>query len=137
MSALSIEKIIWVKEGEGITASGKIPENSDFFKDHFPDFPVLPGVLALEMLKRTAECYLESLRGNEKNHYFLKQIRATKFTKYLKPGDVWESRLALLDTKENETTWDARLFYKGAVAVSAKLTLAKVRNPESLTSPSS
>ena len=131
MTTLAIEKILWVKEGEGITACGRIPADSEFFKDHFPGFPVLPGVLALEMLKQTAERYLESLSGSSGNHYFLKQIRATRFTKYLRPGDEWESRLMLTQSADEETTWDAKLYYHGEVAVSAKLTLAKVKNPKS------
>jgi 3-hydroxymyristoyl/3-hydroxydecanoyl-(acyl carrier protein) dehydratase len=92
---------------------------------------VLPGVLALEMLKQTAERYLASLVSGEGQHYFLKQIRATRFTKYLRPGDEWESRLRLTQSEGEETTWDAKLFYHGDVAVSAKLTLAKVKNPQS------
>lgn len=131
MTRLSIDKVLWIKEGEGITACGRIPEDSEFFKDHFPGFPVLPGVLALEMLKQTAERYLESIPGSEGRHYFLKQIRATRFSKYLRPGDEWESRLMITQTAGEETTWDAKLFFKGEVAVSAKLTLAKVKNPQS------
>ena len=131
MSTLSIEKVLWVKEGEGITACGRIPEDSEFFKDHFPGFPILPGVLALEMLKQTAEQYLASLSSGEGQHYFLKQIRATRFSKYLRPGDEWESRLAILQVDGEETLWDAKLFHHGEVAVSAKLTLAKVKNPQS------
>ena len=75
MTTLSIERVLWVKEGEGIAACGRIPKESEFFKDHFPGFPVLPGVLALEMLKQTAERYLESLKDSLGQHYFLKQIR--------------------------------------------------------------
>jgi 3-hydroxyacyl-[acyl-carrier-protein] dehydratase len=131
MSKLAIEKVLWVKEGEGITACGRIPEDSAFFQDHFPGFPVLPGVLALEMLKQTAERYLEALPGSEGQHYFLKQIRATRFSKYLRPGDEWESRLTLTQTAGEETSWDAKLFHLGEVAVSAKLVLAKVKNPQS------
>lgn len=141
MTTLALEKVLWRKPGEGIAACGRIPEKSEFFQDHFPGFPVLPGVLALEMLKQTAECYLESLTEGaestsikhalEGRHYFLKQIRATRFTKYLKPGDAWESRLILLETLGEESLWDAKLFHEGEVAVSAKLTLAKVKNPQS------
>ena len=131
MTTLAIEKVLWVKEGEGITTCGRIPEDSEFFKDHFPGFPVLPGVLALEMLKQTADRYLELLSSGAGQHYFLKQIRATRFTKYLRPGDEWEGRLMLMQGMDEETTWDAKLYYHGEVAVSAKLTLAKVKNPQS------
>ena len=90
---------------------------------------MLPGVLALEMLKQTAERYLASLSSGAGQHYFLKQIRATRFTKYLRPGDEWESRLILKQTSGEETIWDAKLYHRGEVAVSAKLTLAQVKNP--------
>ena len=99
MTTLAVDKILWMKEGEGITACGRIPHDSEFFQDHFPEFPVLPGVLALEMLKQTAEKYLSALPGGAGQHFFLKQIRATRFTKYLRPGDEWESRLTLLQAQ--------------------------------------
>lgn len=133
MPALAIEKILWMKEGEGITACGRIPDDSEFFQDHFPEFPVLPGVLALEMLKQTAEKYLAGLPGGAGHHFFLKQIRATRFTKYLKPGDEWESRLVLLQSTDDETVWDAKLYHHGDVAVSAKLLLARVKDPRPVT----
>lgn len=131
MSVLSVEQVLWVNEGEGITARGKIPHDSEFFKDHFPEFPVLPGVLAIEMLKQTAEKYLESFSedGAGGSRFFLKQIRATRFRKYLRPGDEWESRLTLTQSLEGETVWDAKLYYHGEVAVSAKLTLARIKHP--------
>ncbi len=131
MTTLAIEKVLWMRPGEGIAACGRIPAESEFFKDHFPDFPVLPGVLALEMLKQTAERYLACQVSGEGQHYFLKQIRATRFTKYLRPGDEWESRLMLMQSEGEDTVWDAKLFYRGEAAVSAKLTLAKVKNPQS------
>jgi len=131
MSTVSIEKVLWIREGEGIAACGRIPSDSEFFREHFPEFPVLPGVLALEMLKQTAEKYLASLGNGAGGRYFLKHIRATRFTKYLRPGDEWESRLTLTQSSDEETAWDARLYYHGEVAVSARLTLARVKNPQS------
>lgn len=124
LSSLALEKILWIKRGEGIAASGRIPQESEFFQDHFPSFPILPGVLALEMLKKTAEHYLQSTAESQNRHYFLKEIRATKFSMYLKPGDEWESHLELVSEGQGETHWNGRLMHKGQVAVTAKLTLA-------------
>ena len=131
MNPLALEKVLWIKPGKGIAAAGHIPAESEFFKDHFPGFPILPGVLALEMLKQTAEHYLRIGGGASPSQRFsLKQIRATKFSMYLKPGDEWESRLELVSETEGETQWDAQLFSHGRAAVTAKLTLAKVPHPE-------
>ncbi|MCM8775601.1 MAG: hypothetical protein NC930_04525 [Candidatus Omnitrophica bacterium] len=120
-----------MKPGEGIAASGHIPEQSEFFQDHFPGFPVLPGVLALEMLKKTAEHYLSVTNAEDQGYYFLKQIRATRFLTYLKPGDEWESRLHLMSSEGNQTRWKAELFHKGKVAVTAELTLEAKTAPKS------
>ena len=133
LSSLSIDKILWLEPGQGIKAAGRIPEKSEFFQDHFPDFPVLPGVLALEMLKQTAEAYLNAPTPQGENpHYFLKQIRATKFSMYLKPGDEWESDLRLVSQEGCETHWAGKLFHKGKTAVSAELVLAMSLKQENL-----
>jgi len=124
MTDLSVDRVLWVKPGEGIAAMGRIPQQSEFFQDHFPGYPVLPGVLALEMLKQTAECYLKKTAAAQGDHYYLRQIRATKFHLYLKPGDEWESRLTLLSHEGEKSQWNAKLFHKGKVAVSAQLVLA-------------
>ena len=125
MENLSVEKILWIKHGQGIAATGRIPKESEFFKDHFPAFPVLPGVLALEMLKQTAECYLRAEEESRERHFFLKQIRATRFSIYLKPGDEWESRLELVSEDQGQTHWNGRLLHKGQTAVTGQLTLAE------------
>jgi len=124
VEALAIEKVLWVEPGKGIAATGHIPRQSEFFQDHFPGFPVLPGVLALEMLKQTAEAYLNQLHEVDKKHYYLKRIFATKFSKYLMPGDEWESRLELIKDQGDETQCSAKLMHQGKAAVSAKLILS-------------
>ena len=123
IAPLAVDKVLWMKPGEGIAASGHIPVKAEFFRDHFPDFPILPGVLALEMLKQTAHRYLDTVSGGKPQHYFLKEIHGTRFLTYLKPGDPWESQLKLLSQKGNETHWAAELRSQGKVAVKTELTL--------------
>lgn len=113
------EKILWNRVGEGIAAIGKVPVDAEFFQDHFPDFPVLPGVLSLEILKKTAESYLS------KKTRVIKALNV-KFVSYLKPGDEWESQLRLLSQNAAESRWDAKLFHQGKAAVSAKFFLSEV-----------
>lgn len=125
MTEIAIDKVLWVKPGQGIAAAGHIPVHSEIFKDHFPEFPVLPGVLALEMLKQTAERYLRE-SGSETEKFFLKKIHNAKFHTYLKPGDIWESRLELMASDHQETQWKAQLFHEGKLAVSAELVLSLV-----------
>ncbi len=128
---LGIEKVLWIKIGEGIVASGVIPTEAEFFKDHFPGFPVLPGVLALEMFRMSADIYLRHA-GFDKHHFRIKKIRGVKFSHYLKPGDSWESRLDLVSKTETEFVWNAKMIHAGEVAVSARLTVVVERTPAGL-----
>lgn len=126
MKPLFVDQVLWVKRGKGIAAAGRIPEESEIFKDHFPGFPVLPGVLALEMLRETTQCYYEAV--GEKEAFELKKVQNAKFSAYLKPGDSWESHLERVPESNGEK-WNARLLHKGQVAVSARLTLVRKMGP--------
>ncbi len=125
MSSLSIDKVVWLEPGRGIRATGMIPYSLEFFQDHFPAFPILPGVLSLEILKRTAESYFQKVQDAVSEiRCFLKQIQQVKFSHYLKPGEKWESHLDLLAQEGDETRWMARLYHDGQTAVSARMVLS-------------
>jgi 3-hydroxyacyl-[acyl-carrier-protein] dehydratase len=115
-----------MEPGKGIDLAGRVPENAEFFQDHFPDFPVLPGVLAVDILKRSAECYLSRRDGaglSPAGGFSLKSLRAVKFAHYLRPGDCWQSRLELVSQTDRSSEWKGQILYEGRVAVTAKLVL--------------
>ena len=117
--SLQPEKILWNRPGEGIAASGHVPVDAEFFQDHFPDFPVLPGVLSLDILKNTAESYL----GKKCSVIKADQV---KFSSYLKPGDGWESELKLVAQNGADSQWNAKLTHQNKTAASAKFFLREI-----------
>lgn len=123
---MGIEKVLWVKKGQGIAAQGRIPEDAEFFQDHFPGFSVLPGVLALEMLRQTAEAYYRVLSDGEIRRLRLKKVSSVKFSDYLKPGDVWESHLQLMSEDGKGCQWNGRLLHHGQAAVHARFILEEM-----------
>jgi 3-hydroxyacyl-[acyl-carrier-protein] dehydratase len=62
-----------------------LPEESPVFDGHFPKFPVLPGVLMLEVMNH-AMGYLLYRRFEKKRFVFLGGIRRAKFRRFVKPG---------------------------------------------------
>ena len=117
-----IEKVNWIKKDERISVQGSVPQSAEFFQDHFPDFPVLPGVLMLEILKQTAERYLQSRDGLPKlARSHLLEVQNAKFAHFLKPGDEWQSHLELLNQSENQIACRGTLSSKDRIAASAKL----------------
>lgn len=125
---LGIQKVLWVKAQQGVAACGQIPGDAEFFKDHFPGFPVLPGVLALEMLRQSAEFYYRNL-GVEDAVLRIRKMTAVRFSRYLKPGDLWESELSWKSESGNESVWLGKLYHQSEVAVSARLVLEMTRIP--------
>lgn len=132
IKTLGVEKVLWAKAGEGIAASGVIPTEEEFFKDHFPGFPILPGVLSLEMFRITADLYLRQV-GFEQRRFRITKIRGVKFSHYLKPGETWESHLSLIAQKETEFVWSAKMTHEGTIAVSARLTVEIEKIPTRFT----
>jgi 3-hydroxyacyl-[acyl-carrier-protein] dehydratase len=124
MSELGEIKILSVKEGEGIKAAGILPEKAEFFQDHFPGFPILPGVLMLEILKRTADRYLN--RSEAVKKFAIQRVTRVRFSAYLKPGDAWESELQLASSHGNQSEWNGKLLFQGRLAASARLFLESI-----------
>lgn len=94
-----IDKILEIKRGKYARAIKNVSLTENFFADHFPRFPVMPGVLQLEGMVQ-----LGSLLVSESNDFrytaVLQTIKDVKFRKYVKPGDilVFEAEILSLDT---------------------------------------
>jgi 3-hydroxyacyl-[acyl-carrier-protein] dehydratase len=103
-----------------LTANGTVSQDENFFQDHFPNFPVLPGVLMIELLKRSAETYFPKVALR------FVEIRKVRYAHFLKPGETWESRVELLSGDENLSEWKGQLSSAGRPVCSARFQLQKV-----------
>ena len=76
-------------EAGTIRASCTLPERSTVFDGHFPQFPILPGVMMLEIMNHTAG-YLIYQRLKRERFVFLGGVKRAKFRRMLKPGSELE-----------------------------------------------
>lgn len=114
--------ITGLQRGSGITVEGNIPHDLELFKDHFPGFPVLPGILSLEIIKRSVEIYETCVDPEYSGNSHITEVRAVKFLSFLKPGNSWQSVLEL--KSGNSSSWQGRLQNgEGKTVCSARLTL--------------
>ena len=123
-----VGEIRWEETPQGISAEGKLPQTAEFFKDHFPAFPVLPGVLTLEIFKKIAEDF--SIRKMENPEMPRRLARLThlsgvRFSAYLRPGEDWTARLEH-ENKEGRIHWKASLSSRGQLAAQARFILEPV-----------
>ena len=87
MRFIFVDEILEMIPGKTIRALKKIPADEDFFKDHFPGFPVVPGVLLTEMMAQTAGKCLDA----EKKHpgkAMLARITHANFREWVKPDQT-------------------------------------------------
>ena len=85
---LLVDKIVEVDLEKGtIIGQKNLTINEHFFQGHFPDAPIMPGVLILEALAQTGGVLLH-LRGNPDRIAVLLNINNAKFRHPVRPGDV-------------------------------------------------
>jgi len=96
---LLVDKIIECDDDSQIVGIKSVTMNEPFFQGHFPDFPVMPGVLIVEAMAQVA-CILAMRVLKKEGHssVFFTGIDGVKFRKPVVPGDVL--RLELTKTKQ-------------------------------------
>ena len=103
-----VDSVFEVKRGESLRAFFTLRPSEEFLKDHFADFPVMPGVLQLESLRQAASLYLNETEGSVGFHRF-ENVSLVKYGQFVKP----ESRLKIFVRfikKENESS-----FFEGRI----------------------
>jgi len=122
-----LDKITELIPGERIVAVRQVHAGGDYFRDHFPLFAVMPGVLMLESIFQ-ASCWLIRATENFENSLLtLREAKNVKFVDFMQPGQT------LVITAEIVKTFDDSVSIKAfgtkgdsdTVAVSARLTIGK------------
>lgn len=121
---LLVDKVVDVVPGESATGIKNVTINEPFFPGHFPQKPVMPGVLILEAMAQTAGVLAIDFLGDDargKVVYFM-GIDGAKFRKPVGPGDRLEMKVQ--KTRGGGAVWkfDAQAFVDGELVTEAKLT---------------
>jgi 3-hydroxyacyl-[acyl-carrier-protein] dehydratase len=87
MRFLLVDRILELEPGKSIKAERHISGDEDFFRDHFPGFPVVPGVLLTEMMAQAAGKCLDA-EGTGRGKAMLAQIRSASFRDWVRPGST-------------------------------------------------
>ncbi|HVZ14045.1 MAG TPA: 3-hydroxyacyl-ACP dehydratase FabZ family protein [Bauldia sp.] len=109
-------------EGSTIRVSARLPEKSPIFDGHFPNFPILPGVMMLEVMNHAAG-YLLYRRFKGERFVFLGGVKRAKFRRMVKPGDAIEARAHLTHEGSGFSVAETTLTCGGATAADAEIIL--------------
>lgn len=97
---LLVDRIEEVEEGVKVNGYKNVTVNEPFFQGHFPDHPIMPGVLIVEAMAQVGGAYVTVLDdiGNDQVTYFV-GIDKARFRKPVLPGDVLRMELELLSRR--------------------------------------
>lgn len=94
---LLVDRVKDIAAGQSATGIKNVTANEHFFEGHFPEKPVMPGVLIVEAMAQTAgvlALYSEGKAAGEKIVYFM-TIADAKFRKPVVPGDTLHLKVLL------------------------------------------
>lgn len=86
--------------GERIVAVKNITSGEEYLQDHFPSFPVLPGVLMIETLIQASRRLLGQ-SDPAGNRFVLGGVRALKYGNFVKPGDALRVEVEIVSRGED------------------------------------
>lgn len=83
-----VERVLDVVPGESVTALKNVSVNEPYFMGHFPDAPIMPGVLVIESAAQACSLANEADGTDESTIYVLLKVKDFKFVKPIIPGDT-------------------------------------------------
>lgn len=83
-----VERVLDVVPGESVTALKNVSVNEPYFMGHFPDAPIMPGVLVIESAAQACSLATEADGTDESTIYVLLKVKDFKFVKPIIPGDT-------------------------------------------------
>lgn len=121
---LLIDEVIEMEVGQRVLARKHLKEDEFWFKGHFPQEPVQPGVLTIEMLAQAGAVCILSVPENKGKIAYFAGIDKAKFRQKILPGDTIDLSVEIIKTKGPVGVGKAIATVNGKKAVSCEITFA-------------
>ena len=124
---LLVDKVLDYEVGEWLTAQKNVTVNEPFFEGHFPEFPVMPGVLIIEaMAQATGLLGFKTMddQPSENMLYLFAGADKARFKRQVVPGDVLTLHVKLLKRRRDIWKFECEARVDGELAASAEIMCA-------------
>lgn len=125
---LLIDRVLTVEPGQSLTGLKSVSFNEPFFQGHFPQRPIMPGVLILEALAQATGILAfktDEEIPNQDAMYYLVGIDKARFKRPVEPGDQLILQVHLERLRRDMGKFLGEASVDGKVVASAKLMCAK------------
>ncbi len=106
-----------------ISAVKNLTSGEEYLADHFPGFPIMPGVMMVESLVQTGSWLMRYTESFTYSTVLLKEARAVRFSNFVKPGQTLRIECKIHKRDEQQYVLKCAGTVDGEPAVSARLTL--------------
>jgi 3-hydroxyacyl-[acyl-carrier-protein] dehydratase len=123
MRFILIDKIVEIETGKRIKAIKSVSLAEEYLADHFPAFPVLPGVLLLEGLIESASWLVRATENFSHSMVLLEEAKNVRYKSFLAPGMQIEYSVEAKTIEENISSFTGTGVSNGEQIVEARFGL--------------
>jgi 3-hydroxyacyl-[acyl-carrier-protein] dehydratase len=120
-----VDRILGVEDNRIIRAVKNLTLGEEYLADHFPTFPVMPGVLMLQALVEAGSWFLRIRDDFRHSIVLLREAKGVKYGSFMEPGRRMLLTVELLDEAGELTTFKGKGEVDGVSTVSAKFVLTR------------
>lgn len=120
-----IDRIVELEPGKHITAIKSLTMGEEYLGDHFPNFPVMPGVLMLEALTQAGAWLIRVTEDFSHSMVVLKQANNIKYAQFVEPGQTLTVKAEITKMEDAEVRFKGIGTVDGRLTVGARLILAR------------
>lgn len=120
-----IDKIVEVQAGVSLKALKNLTLGEEYLADHFPTFPVMPGVLMLQTLVEAGAWLLRISEDYAHSVIVLREAKNIKYGNFMEPGKQMLITVELIEKTADLAVFKGKGEMEGQSTVSARITLAR------------
>ena len=121
-----IERVLELNPGESATGIKNVSVNEPYFMGHFPDAPIMPGVLIIEACAQLSSLVFDTDAGNPDIIYVLLKVDNFKFVKPVIPGDTLKITVTKTKLIGPLAVFDAKVMVDDEVRAKGTMTFTSV-----------
>ncbi len=125
-----IEKVLEVEDGEYAKGIKCVSVNEPYFAGHFPDAPIMPGVLVIEACAQLCSITMESQGTEDDKIYVLLKCEEFKFLRPVIPGDCLEIEVRKESGGAGLVKFNAKVMVDGKVKAKGILAFTSMKKED-------